>query len=95
MRDEVLQLAKDEKIEIHPDSLAAAQRFVDLGIRRELGRRYGGEEQAYHITLEEDEQVKAASALFDKAPTLPKLLALASEMQKAKLSQAETAKAVR
>jgi len=95
MRDEVLQLAKDEKIEIHPDSLAAAQRFVDLGIRRELGRRYGGEEQAYHITLEEDEQVKAASALFDKAPTLPKLLALASEMQKAKLSQSETAKAVR
>ena len=53
-------------------------------IVHELGRRYGGEEEAYRIALEDDDQVKSAAALFDKAPTLPKLLALASEISKGK-----------
>ena len=69
----------------------------DNGIRRELGRRFGGEEEAYRIALEDDEQVRAAAALFDRAPTLPKLLALASELSKNKATATvpETAKAVR
>jgi len=95
MRDEFAQLLKDEKVEVNADSLALAQRWVENGIRRELGRRFGGEEEAYRIALEDDQQVKAASALFDKAPTLPKLLALASEMQKAKLAETDTRKIVR
>ncbi|TMQ59043.1 MAG: S41 family peptidase [Candidatus Eisenbacteria bacterium] len=86
IRDEFLQIMKDEKVEASPDSLAAAKRWVDGGIRRELGRRFGGEEEAYRIALEDDEQVKAAAALFDKAPTLPKLLALASELNKGKMT---------
>ena len=84
MRDEFMQLLKEEKVEVNADSLADARKWVDSGIRRELGRRYGGEEEAYRIALEDDEQVKQAAALFDKAPTLPKLLALASEMNKGK-----------
>jgi carboxyl-terminal processing protease len=84
IRDEFMQLLRDEKVEVNADSLADAKKWVDNSIRRELGRRYGGEEEAYRIALEDDEQVKAAAALFDKAPTLPKLLALASEMNKGK-----------
>jgi len=84
MRDEFAQLLKEEKVEVNADSLALAHKWVDSGLRRELGRRYGGEEEAYRIALEDDEQVKQAAALFDKAPTLPKLLALASEMNKGK-----------
>ncbi|HMI30759.1 MAG TPA: S41 family peptidase [Candidatus Limnocylindrales bacterium] len=84
IREDFMQLLRDEKVEVNADSLADARRWVDSGIRRELGRRYGGEEEAYRIALEDDEQVKSAAALFDKAPTLPKLLALASELSKMK-----------
>jgi len=84
MRDEFMQLLRDEKVEFNPDSLADARKWVDNGLRRELGRRYGGEEEAYRIALDDDDQVKSAAALFERAPTLPKLLALASEMSKGK-----------
>jgi carboxyl-terminal processing protease len=86
MRGEFTQLLKEEKVDVNADSLALAQKWVDSGLRRELGRRYGGEEEAYRIALEDDQQVKDAAALFDRAPTLPKLLALASEMNKGKAS---------
>jgi carboxyl-terminal processing protease len=84
IRDEFMQLLRDEKVVVNADSLADAKRWVDNGIRRELGRRYGGDEEAYRIVLEDDDEVTSAAALFDKAPTLPKLLALASEMNKGK-----------
>ncbi len=84
MRDEFMRLLHDEKVEVNADSLAASKRWVDSGIRRELGRRYGGEEGAYRIVLQDDDQVKSAAALFDKAPTLPKLLALASALSRGK-----------
>jgi carboxyl-terminal processing protease len=89
IRDEFAQLLREEKVEVNADSLALAKKWVDSGLRRELGRRYGGEEEAYRIALEDDEQVKEAAALFDKAPTLPKLLALASEMNKGKAGQSQ------
>jgi len=84
IRQDFMQLLRDEKVEVNADSLADAKRWVDSGIRRELGRRFGGEEEAYRIALEDDDQVKSAAALFDRAPTLPKLLALASELNKGK-----------
>jgi len=84
MRDEFSQFLKTEKFEVSADSLQAAQRFVDTGLRRELARRYASDEEAYRVSIEDDEQVKAAAALFEKAPTLPKLLALASEISKAR-----------
>ncbi|TMQ64094.1 MAG: S41 family peptidase [Candidatus Eisenbacteria bacterium] len=84
MRDEFGVLLKAEKFTYSPDSLAAAQHFVDTGMRRELARRYVGDEEAYRVALEDDEQVRQAAALFDKAATLPKLLTLATEMTKAK-----------
>ncbi|MGH7680942.1 MAG: S41 family peptidase [Candidatus Eiseniibacteriota bacterium] len=84
MRDEFAVLLKSEKFEYSPDSLSAAQHWVDAGMRRELARRYVGDEEAYRIALEDDEQVRQAAGLFDKAATLPKLLALASELNKAK-----------
>ena len=82
MRDEFAQLLRDEKVDVNADSLAAARRWVDNAMRRELGRRYGGEEEAYRVALQDDDQVKQAAALIDRAPTLPKLLALASELSK-------------
>jgi carboxyl-terminal processing protease len=84
MKDEFLGLLRSEKFEYNPDTLAAAQRWVDTGIRRELARRYGGDEEAYRVALEDDEQVRQAAGLFDRAATLPKLLALANEMSKAR-----------
>jgi len=84
MRDEFMQLLRDEKVVVNADSLAEAKRWVDNGIRRELGRRYAGDQEAYRIVLEDDDEVTSAAALFDKAPTLPKLLALASELNKGK-----------
>jgi carboxyl-terminal processing protease len=84
MRDEFGLLLKSEKFTYSPDSLAAAQHFVETGMRRELARRYVGDEEAYRVALEDDEQVRQAAALFDKAATLPKLLTLATEMNKAK-----------
>ncbi len=95
IRDEFMQLLRDEKVEFNPDSLADARKWVDSGLRRELGRRYGGEEEAYRIALEDDDQVKSAAALFDKAPTLPKLLALASEISKGKQQSSLIGKPVR
>jgi len=84
MRDEFTSLLKSEKFDYNADSLAQAQRWVDTGMRRELARRYVGDEEAYKIALEDDDQVRQAAGLFDKAGTLPKLLALASEMNRAK-----------
>ena len=84
IRDEFVGLLKSEKFEYNADSLAAAQRWIDTGLRRELARRYVGDEEAYRVSLEDDEQVRQASGLFDKAATLPRLLSLATEMNKAR-----------
>ncbi|HEX7077744.1 MAG TPA: S41 family peptidase [Candidatus Eisenbacteria bacterium] len=84
MREDFLSLLKSEKFDYDADSLQAAQHFVDTGIRRELARRYGGDELAYKVAMEDDDQVKAAAALFDKAPTLPQLLTLANQINKAR-----------
>jgi carboxyl-terminal processing protease len=90
MREDFLGLLKTEKFDYDPDSLQAAQRFVDTGLRRELARRYASDEEAYRVAIEDDDQVRAAAALFDKAPTLPKLLSLASEIHKARVKNPET-----
>lgn len=90
MRDEFRDLLKAEKVETRADSLAAVQRYIDTGIRRELARRYEGDEAAYRIAISDDEQVRTVMGLFDQAATLPKLLALASERSKAKAMAAQT-----
>jgi len=90
MRDEFQGLLKTEKFDYDPDSLQAAQRFVDTGLRRELARRYASDEEAYRVAIEDDDQVRSAAALFDKAPTLPKLLALANEIHRARAKGSET-----
>jgi carboxyl-terminal processing protease len=84
MRDDFRDFLKSEKVEVNADSLAAVQHYVDTGIRRELARRYVGDEEAYRVAIGDDEQVREVMSLFDQAPTLPKLLALASERSKAK-----------
>lgn len=84
IREDFLALMKTEKFDYDADSLQAAQRFVDTGLRRELARRYANDEEAYRVAIEDDDQVRSAAALFDKAPTLPKLLALANEIHKAR-----------
>jgi carboxyl-terminal processing protease len=84
IREDFLGLLKAEKFDYDADSLQAAQRFVDTGLRRELARRFASDEEAYRVAIEDDDQVRAAAALFEKAPTLPKLLALANEIHKAR-----------
>jgi carboxyl-terminal processing protease len=95
MRDDFAQLLKAEKFEFQADSLAQAQRFIDTGIRREIARRYSGDEEAYKVALEDDEQVRQAAGLIDRAATLPKLLALASEISKARATNPSREPAVR
>ncbi len=90
IRDEFRDLLKAEKVETRADSLAAVQRWIDTGVRRELARRYEGDEAAYRIAISDDEQVRAVMSLFDQAPTLPRLLALATETSKAKAMAART-----
>ncbi|MEK7349035.1 MAG: S41 family peptidase [Candidatus Eisenbacteria bacterium] len=90
IRDEFRELLKAEKVEIRADSLVAVQRWIDTGVRRELARRYEGDEQAYRIAISDDEQVRSVMSLFDQAPTLPRLLALATEKSKAKALAART-----
>ncbi len=84
IRDEFRDFLKSEKATFDADSMADAQRFVDVGLRRELARRYVSDEAAYRIAISEDDQVRAVAKLFEEAPTLPKLLALANERSKAK-----------
>ena len=81
---DVVGLLRDEKVEVNADSLAAARRWVESAMRREMARRYGGDEEAYRIALQDDDQVKQAAALLDRAPSLPKLLALADEINREK-----------
>ena len=95
MRSDLLAQLKADKVEVNADSLALAQRYVDSGMRREPARRYGGDDEAYRVVIEEDDQIKEASALFDKAPTLPKLLALATEMSRAKMAATDKPAVVR
>ena len=95
MCDDFAQLLKAEKFEFQADSLAQAQRFIDTGIRREIARRYSGDEEAYKVALEDDEQVRQAAGLIDRAATLPKLLALASEISKARATNPSREPAVR
>ena len=90
IRDEFRDLLKAEKVETRADSLVAVQRWIDTGVRRELARRYEGDEAAYRIAISDDEQVRAVMSLFDQAPTLPRLLALATEKSKAKAMATQT-----
>ena len=89
MRSDFAALLQGEKLELNADSLAAAQRYVDTGLRRELARRYVSDDEAYRVAIEQDDMVREAAALFDKASTLPQLLALASELQRAKIAVTE------
>ncbi len=84
IREEFRELLKAEKAEVRADSLAEVQRWVDTGIRRELARRYVNDEEAYRVAIGDDEQVRSVMVLFDQAPTLPRLLALATEKSKAR-----------
>jgi hypothetical protein len=90
MREEFTAMIKADKIEVAADSLAMAQRFIDTGMRRELARRYAGDEEAYRVALEDDQQVREAASFIDKAATLPKLLALANEMSKSRATAIPT-----
>ncbi len=95
MRTDLLAQLKADKVEVNVDSLAAAQRYVDSAMRRELARRYVSDDEAYRVVIEQDDQVREAASLFDRAPTLPKLLALATELSRSKMAASEKPAAVR
>jgi len=76
----------------YSDSLVNANAdFLKRGIRRELARRAHGQESAYRVALEADTQLHHALDLFRKGRTLPELLALAAEWNKAELAKAAAA----
>ena len=82
MRVEFEALLKSENLAYSADSLVAVSHWIDARLRRELARRYAGDEAAYRVAVEDDEQVTAAAALVDKAPTLPELFTLVSQMNR-------------
>jgi carboxyl-terminal processing protease len=76
----------------YSDSLVNANAdFLKRGIRRELARRSHGQEAAYRVAIEADTQLSHALDLFRKGRTLPELLSLAAEWNKAELAKATAA----
>jgi carboxyl-terminal processing protease len=73
----------------YSDSLVNANAdFLNRGIRRELARRAHGQEAAYRVAIEADTQLHHALDLFRKGRTLPELMVLAAEWNKAELAKA-------
>lgn len=79
---EVFKLSLDDKL------IADNATFLKRGIRREIARRQHGQQAAYRVAIEADTQLHHALDLFKKARTLPELLALAAEWNKAELAKA-------
>jgi len=79
---EVFKLKLDDKL------IADNAEFLKRGIRREVARRLHGQQAAYRVAIEADTQLHHALDLFKKARTLPELLALAAEWNKAELAKA-------
>lgn len=79
---EVFKLTLDDKL------IADNATFLKRGIRREVARRQHGQQAAYRVAIEADTQLHHALDLFKKARTLPELLALAAEWNKAELAKA-------
>lgn len=84
---EVFKLSLDDKL------IADNAAFLKRGIRREVARRQHGQLAAYRVAIEADTQLHHALDLFKKARTLPELLALAAEWNKAELAKAAAADA--
>jgi carboxyl-terminal processing protease len=84
---EVFKLSLDDKL------IADNATFLKRGIRREVARRQHGQQAAYRVAIEADTQLHHALDLFKKARTLPELLALAAEWNKAELAKAAAADA--
>ncbi len=61
---------KDRKISYSADSLNAEIDQVRSGIRREMARNIFGENDRWHMLMDEDPQVKAALALLPQAETM-------------------------
>ncbi|MBK8165454.1 MAG: S41 family peptidase [bacterium] len=78
---EVFKLSLDDKL------IADNATFLKRGIRREVARRQHGQQAAYRVAIEADTQLHHALDLFKKARTLPELLALAAEWNKAELAK--------
>ena len=79
---DVFKLKLDDKL------IADNAEFLRRGIRREVARRLHGQQAAYRVAIEADTQLHHALDLFKKARTLPELLALAAEWNKAELAKA-------
>ncbi len=61
------EFLKDREIEYNPDSLRAEVGQVRVGIKREMARNLWGDNERYHILIEEDPQIHAALELFPQA----------------------------
>jgi carboxyl-terminal processing protease len=69
--------------------LTANQEFIKHGLRREMMRKINGAEAAYLVAIEKDVQLHEALDLFEQAPTLDELLALAAQWEADRVKKAE------
>jgi carboxyl-terminal processing protease len=79
------------KLTMSDSLLNANADYLKRGIRRELARRLHGPEAAYKVAIEADTQLSHALDLFRKGRTLPELMAMAAEWNKAELAKAAAA----
>ena len=79
------------KLTMSDSLLNANADYLKRGIRRELGRRLHGPQAAYKVAIEADTQLHHALDLFAKGRTLPELMALAAEWNKAEVAKAAAA----
>lgn len=73
------ELARSKEIEFTDEQFAEDRAYIDCGIRREIFRKRFGDEAAYRVAIEMDDQLQKAVQLFDKAQTLQQMFALAEE----------------
>jgi carboxyl-terminal processing protease len=74
MVNQVLDLARKEKIEFTTDEATRDRSYVERAIRREIARRVAGDEAAFRVQMEGDKQLAEAVDLLSTYKTTARLL---------------------
>ncbi len=72
-----LKTREEDGVQFRDEDLAAARSDLERGIRREAARRLAGDQSAWRVLLEGDQQYLAAKELFAEASTLDGLFQIA------------------
>jgi carboxyl-terminal processing protease len=74
MFSDFVQLLRDEKIDFTQDEVTRDRAYLERGIRREFARRQSGDEAAFKVAMEGDNQLQSAVDLLSKYKTTARLL---------------------